>query len=115
MNIIGMKKSSQVDSMMKVTASNSSQNLSAVARELRMGDIKRKGGQVFTNENGYIIKGMSALPTVAFVNLLKKENKGVVEVNYKSDLDGNDQISETEEPLWSVDKQDGNFNIKRNS
>ena len=111
MKIIGMKQNSQVEKLSNTVVCNS---MSAVASELRLGDIKRSGGQVFRNEDGYTIRGVSSMPTVAFVNLLNKQNNGVVEVNYKNDLAGNDQISETEEPLWSVDKDNGEFRIKRN-
>lgn len=113
MNIIGMKQSTQANSMMKVTASVT-HTTSAKVSELRLGGVKRLGGQVFRDNDGYTIKGVSSMPTLAFVNLLKKENKGVVDVDYKNDLAGNEQISETEEPLWSVEKDNGNFHIKRN-
>jgi len=111
MNIIGMKQNNQVDKIIRTMGHNS---MGVISKELRLGDIKRRGGQVFTDNTGYVIKGLSGLPTVAFVNMLKKENPNVIKVNYKSDLEGNDQISETEEPLWTIDKKDGNFHIKRN-
>jgi len=113
MSIIAMKKGNQVDSMMRVTASQTS-SASAIAKNLQLGLVKRRGGQVFTSDNGYIIKGMSGMPTKAFIDLLKKDNKSVIDVNYQDGLEGNDQISETEEPLWKIDKSNGNFNIKRN-
>jgi len=111
MKIIGMKQNSQVEKLNHYIARNS---MSATATELRLGDVKRIGGRVFRNKDGYTIKGVPAMPTVAFIDLIKKQNKGVAEVHYKSDLAGNDQISETEEPLWSVDKNNGEFRIKRN-
>lgn len=114
MGIIAMKKGNQVDNMMRVTASQRTGSVGAIAKELQMGLVKRKGGQVFTNDNGYVIKGMSGMPTQAFVDLLKKDNQNVIDVKYKDDIEGNDQISETKEPLWKIDKANGNFNIKRN-
>ena len=116
MNIIAMTKqgSKQADSMMKVTASVGQSNAGKVSPELAMGGVRRLGGQVFRTEAGYEVRGCSSMPTKAFVDLLKKDNGNVINVNYKPELEGNSQISETEEPLWSIDKQNGNFQIKRN-
>lgn len=113
MNIIGMKKSNQVEAILRASASNVHSNTSQ-SKSLRMGDLKRKGGQIFTSNSGYTIRGMESMPIVAFMELLKKENGNKISVNYSSDLADNEQISATETPLWSIDKQDGNFHIKRN-
>ena len=113
MRIIGqdMKKNSQVEKLEQTMGTTAS---SQVPSELRLGAIKQKGGQVFRTADGYIIKGMSGMPTKAFTELLKRDNNGVVKTNYRDDIEANDQISETEEPLWNVEKSNGEFNIKRN-
>jgi hypothetical protein len=71
MNIIGMKQHDQVKGLKKTIGCNS---MGVISKELRLGDVKRRGGQVFTKDDGYVVKGMSSLQTVAFVDLLKKEN-----------------------------------------
>lgn len=112
MGIIAMKQGNQIEGILKATAS--SQKVGAVSRSLQMGSIKRKGGQVFTTQDGYSIRGMEGMPTQAFINLLNKDNNNVISVNYKDGVEGNDLISKTEQPLWEIDKSNGSFNIKRN-
>ena len=110
MKIIGMKSSNQVS---KLEHSMGTKASGVVPSELSLGAVKQKGGQVFRTNDGYIVRGMSAMPTKAFLDLVKKDN-GIVEVKYKDGIEDNDQISSTESPLWNVDKNGGEFHIKRN-
>jgi len=112
MGIIGMKKSNQVDSMMRITAGVQTAS-SQVSKELSLGRVRQHGGQVFRNQDGYSIKGIPSLSSQAMLDMIKRDN-GSVQVKYKDEILDNDQISKTEEPLWVLDRNGDTFNLKRN-